>query len=152
MQNGIGRGTNSVVSVMRMKRYNICFFDCRFTRMVWALVYAAWGIPEPQNMTSMFGNWLNGIPKEFKPLVLLGAAALCWSVWRCRNAEVFDNKRSFFLQVIYLTTHWLRSWTILQRHTLLDKLVVASHFLEQMIKDFFSRAHGWRSSLRIDSH
>ena len=98
--------------------------------MVWALVYAAWVIPEPQNMTSMFGSWLNGIPKEFKLLVLLDAAALCWSVWRCRNAVVFDNKRSSFLQVIYLTTHWLRSGAILQRHTLQDKLVAASHFLE----------------------
>ena len=25
LQNGIGRGTNNVVSVMKMKRYNICF-------------------------------------------------------------------------------------------------------------------------------
>ena len=128
------------------------FLDCRFTRMVWASVYAAWGISKPQNMTSMFGSWLNGIPKEFKLLVLLGTAALCWSVWRCRNAVVFDNKRSSFLQVIYLTTHWLHSWAILQRHTLQDKLVAASHFLEQVAKDFFAQAHGWRSSLRIDSH
>ena len=120
--------------------------------MVWASVYAAWGIPKPQNMTSMFGSWLNGIPKEFKLLVLLDAAALCWSVWRCRNAVVFDNKRSSFLQAIYLTTHWLRLWAILQQHTLQDKLVAASHFLEQVAKDFFARAHGWRSSLRIDSH
>ena len=56
------------------------FFDCRFTRMVWASVNAFWGIPKPHNMPSMFGSWLNGIPKEYKPLVLLGAAALCWSV------------------------------------------------------------------------
>ena len=61
------------------------FLDCRFTRMVWSSVYAAWGIPKPCNMTNMFGSWLNGIPKEFKPLVLLGAAALCWFVWRCKK-------------------------------------------------------------------
>jgi len=120
--------------------------------MVWASVDAAWGISKPHNMPGMFGSWLNGIPREFKPLVLLGAAALCWFVWRCKNTVVFDNKRSFFLQVIYLTTHWLRTWAILQRHTLQDKLVAASHFLEQVAKDIFARAHGWRSSLRIDSH
>ena len=28
LKNGIGRGTNNVVSIMKMKRYNICFFDC----------------------------------------------------------------------------------------------------------------------------
>ena len=64
--------------------------------MVWATVYAAWGIPKPCNMQRMFGSWLNGIPKEYKPLVLLGAAVLCLSVRLCRNAVVFDNKKNLF--------------------------------------------------------
>ena len=110
------------------------------------------GIPKPHNMPSMFGSWLFRIPREYKPLVLLGAAVLCWSVWLYRNIVVFDNKKSSFLQVIYSTTHWLCKWTILQKLTLQDKLVAASHFLAQVAKDFFARAHGWRSSLRIDSH
>jgi len=120
--------------------------------MLWATVYAAWGLPKPRNMSNMFESWLNGIPKDFKPLVLVGAAALCWSVWLCRNAVVFDNKQSSFSQVIYLTTHWLRTWAILQRPSSQDKLVAASHFLGQVTKDFFDQTHGWRSSRRIDGH
>ena len=54
----------------------------------------------------MFGNWLNGIPKDYKPLVLVGAAALCWFVWRYRNAVVFDNKKTFFL------AGYLRDYTL----------------------------------------
>ena len=100
----------------------------------------------------MFGSWLNGLPKNFEPLVLVGAVALCWSVWLYRNAMVFDNKPSFFLHVIFSTTHWLRTWAILQKYSLHDKLVAASHFLAQVAKVFFAHAHGWRSSLRIDSH
>ena len=46
-------------------------------------------------MPSMCGSWLNGIYKEYKPLVLLGVTVLCWSVWLCRNAVVFDNKKIF---------------------------------------------------------
>jgi len=57
-----------------------------------------------------------------------------------------------FLQVIYSTTHWLRTWAILQKHTLQDKLVAAFHFLAQVAKFFFARADRWRFSLRIDSH
>ena len=105
--------------------------------MVWVSVYAAWGISKPHNMSNMFGSWLNEIPKDLKPLVLLGAAALCWSVWLCRNSVVFDNKKAFFLLVIYSTTHWLRSWALLQQHYLQDKLVAGSHFLAQVAKDFF---------------
>ena len=104
------------------------FFDCRFARMVWATVYAAWGIPKSYNMQRMFGSWLNGIPKEYKKLVLLGAAALCWSVWHYRNSVIFYNKQPSFLQVIYSVTHWLRTWAILQPSTSLDVLVPASHF------------------------
>ena len=75
------------------------FFYYRFTRMVWASVYEAWGIPKPRNMANMFGSWLNRVPKDFRPLVLVGAAALCWSVWLCRNGVVFDNKQSFFCRL-----------------------------------------------------
>ena len=128
------------------------FFDCRFTRLVWASVYAAWGLPKPSSVSNMFGNWLIGTPKDYKSLVLVGAAALCWSVWRCRNAVVFYNKKHSFLRVIFATAHWLRTWAILQRPSSQDILVAASHFLAQVAKDFFARAHGWQSSLRIDSY
>ena len=68
------------------------FLDCRFIRLVWASIYVAWCLPKPSSVSNMFGNWLNGIPKHYKPVVLVGAAAFCWSVWRCRNTVVFDKK------------------------------------------------------------
>ena len=104
--------------------------------MVRASVYAAWGISKPRNVFSMFGSRLNGLSKNFKLLVLVGATALCWSIWLCRNTVVFYNKQSSFLQVIFSTTHWLCTWAILQRHTSQDILVAASHFLTQVAKDF----------------
>ena len=63
-----------------------------------ATVYAVWGIPKPHNVSNMFGSWLiNGIPKESKCLVLMGAAALCWSVWLCINTVIFrTNNLRFF--------------------------------------------------------
>ena len=32
------------------------FFDCRFTKLVWATIYATWGLPQPRDVSSMFGN------------------------------------------------------------------------------------------------
>ena len=119
------------------------FFYYRFTRMVWASVYEAWGIPKPRNMANMFGSWLNRVPKDFRPLVLVGAAALCWYVWLCRNGVVFDNKQSSFLQVIFSTTHWLRTWAILQRPSSQEMLVEASLFLAQVAKVFFFCPGTW---------
>ena len=55
---------------------------------------------------------------------------------------IFYNKKSFFLQVIYSTTHWLRMWAILQQPTSQDTLVAASHFLAQVVKIFLPRHMG----------
>jgi len=73
------------------------FHDYPVTRMVWATVHAAWGISKPRTISNMFGSWLNGIPKNYKHLVLVGAAALCWFVWIYRNVVGFENKHSSFL-------------------------------------------------------
>jgi len=96
----------------------------------------------------MFGHWLDGIESNLKPLILLGASALCWSLWLCRNAFIFENKHTSFLQVIYLTTHWLRTWAVLQKSSSQEVVVAASRYLAQVANEFFTRAHG----LRIDSH
>ena len=117
------------------------FFDCRFMRMVWASAYAAWGIPKPRNISNMFGSWLNRVPKDFQPLVLVGTTTLCWSVWLYRNGVVFDNKQSSFLQVIFSTTHWLSTWAILQRPPSQKVLEEASHFFDSGGQWFFLPGH-----------
>ena len=111
-------------------------------RMVWASVYAAWGISKPRNMANMFGSRLNRVPKDFKSLVLVGATTLCWSVWLYRNGVVFDNKQSSFLQVVFSTMHWLRTWAILQRPSSQEVLVEASLFLAQVAKIFLPEHMG----------
>ena len=72
------------------------FFDCRFARLGWATAYAAWGLPRTHSVDDMFGHWLDGIQSNLKPLILLGASALCWSLWLCRNAFIFGNKHTSF--------------------------------------------------------
>jgi len=56
------------------------FLDCSFARMAWATVYMAWGLRQPTSISNMFGSWLNGISKHHKSLIMVGAAAMCWSV------------------------------------------------------------------------
>ena len=128
------------------------FFDCQFTQMIWATVYSAWGLSKPRNISNMFGSWLNRIPKHYKSLVLVGTATLCWSVWLCRNTVVFDNKKSYFCRLsTQLRTGSLHrlSFRIILCRTSLQRLLI---FWHRWPRIFFVRAHGWRSSLRIDSH
>jgi uncharacterized membrane protein len=41
------------------------------------------------------------------------------------------------VQVIYLVTHWLRTWASLQKPDLQDTVVAVSQQLTQVAKDFF---------------
>jgi len=61
------------------------FFYCRFARAVWSFFHCASGIPKPLNASHMFGSWLEGSPTKLQPIALLGAAAVCWSLWLSRN-------------------------------------------------------------------
>lgn len=76
----------------------------------------------------MFASWLSCLSKYLRPLVLLGAAAICWSLWLGSNDVVFDNiKIDSPFQVISLITHWLRSWDILRKSGLHNFIAVACH-------------------------
>jgi hypothetical protein len=42
------------------------FIFCSFARLIWPVIFAAYNIPPPSNVTNMFGNWLNGTDKLIK--------------------------------------------------------------------------------------
>jgi hypothetical protein len=48
-------------------------------------------------------------------LLKVGAMALIWSLWLCRNDKVFNNKNCSLLQVISWCTGTLRIWSQLHR-------------------------------------
>jgi hypothetical protein len=124
------------------------FFQCRFARSIWSIIQVASTLYPPRNVTNIFGNWLNGVDNRFRTLIRVGALAVIWSLWLCRNDKVFNNKMSSPLQVIYRCTGTLRLWSSLQRveHRGLFTEVYAR--LENTARDTFS-LHGWQHNLRI---
>jgi hypothetical protein len=57
------------------------------------MIYLTYNIPPPSNITNMFGNWLNGVPKMDKANIRMGVSALCWAIWTSRNDLVFNKKK-----------------------------------------------------------
>jgi len=57
------------------------------------------------------------------------------------NVVVFDNKKIFLFAGYLLNYALIPYMGYLQKHTLRDKLVAASHFLAQVAKDFFLPGH-----------
>jgi hypothetical protein len=103
----------------------------------------------PCSITNIFGNWLNGIDNRFKKHIRVGAIAFIWSLWLCRNDNMFNDKNSSILQVIYRAIGTLCLWSSLQHLEDRDLFMEVYARLEATAMDTFSQ-HGWPHSLRID--
>ena len=65
------------------------FFDCHFTKFIWRAIYFSFGITMPSNVNHMFHGWLQGMNPTIKTKILVGAIAMCWSLWISQNDVVF---------------------------------------------------------------
>jgi hypothetical protein len=88
------------------------FISCPFVHIIWPMIYFIYNISPPSNITNMFGNWLNGVPKDVKARICIGVSSLCWSIWTCRNNIIFNNQKGTnLLQVLWLAAHWILLWS-----------------------------------------
>lgn len=97
------------------KKIKHLFFHCIFARSIWSVIQVASGLYPPRSVANIFGNWLYRIDHKFRILIRVGALAVTWSLWLCRNDKVFNDKNSSLMQVIFRCTRTLRSSSSLQR-------------------------------------
>jgi hypothetical protein len=109
-------------------------------RSVWSFFHCASSIPKPSNAAHMLGQWLQGLSRAMQSIALLGAAALCWSIWLSRNNIVFENKMcASSMQVIFVAIHWVWSWAILQWADSQELAMEASLHLTRVVVYSFLR-------------
>jgi hypothetical protein len=117
------------------------FIQCPFAKILWRIVYFAYDLSPPTNITNIFDNWLNGVDKHSKERIHIGFSALVWSIWRCRNNIVFNNKKSFnILQVIHMVVHWVQLWALLLPQAQRDAMDTGCTHLLTVAQDILSRA------------
>ena len=116
---------------------------------IWKIVYLATGLTPPKSISHMLENRLSNFDNNERRVVLVGAAALCWAIWRCRNDIIFNKiKYLSFIQAIFRGTYWLRLWAQLQRKDMIKVLFRrASLALEAVVLQIAN--HGWKYNLRI---
>ena len=59
----------------------------------------------------MFGPWLNGFRPKLKSRILVGATAICWTIWLNRNDMVFEGGKSNTPSVSNFKT-FQQSWRV----------------------------------------
>jgi hypothetical protein len=128
------------------------FISCRFVHIIWRMIYFTDNLPPPTSITNMFGNWLNGIPKNDKARLRVGVSALCWSIWTCCNNMIFNKqKHTNFLQVICLAAYWIHMWSYLLPVDQRELMAIGYNRLLMVAQDFFFWATGWRHINRIEN-
>jgi hypothetical protein len=103
-----------VYSVIKMRWLNT-FFQCRFARSIWSIIQVASDLYPPISVANISRNWLHGIDLRFRAFVRVGALAVIWSLWLCRNDKVLNDKNCSLLQVIYrysVCDHLFSGWRI----------------------------------------
>jgi hypothetical protein len=126
------------------------FLDCYYAKFLWRLVHLLFGIPPLHTIDDLFNHWSKVGSGNQNNLMLIAAAALCWSIWLTRNEVVFDKGRpKTFLQVLFRGTHWLRQWAKLQRcEDLKNQLIQVCQHIEVAALRFFG-SNGWSTARRI---
>jgi hypothetical protein len=77
----------------------------------------------------------------------MGAIVVAWSLWLCKNYNVF-KKNSSLIHVIYRCTALLRLWSPLQRLEDRGLFTEVSTRLKNTAKEFIFQ-HGWLHNRRI---
>ena len=118
-------------------------------RNVWNAISITFGIRAPTSVADICGDWLRGWKKINKRQMLIGVAAVCWSIWLSRNEIVFNNTLpNSFIQVIFRGTYWTRSWAMLSKEEDRTSLKDICRKLEVTIMEIFNK-FGWRSKNRL---
>jgi len=98
----------------------------------------------------MLGSWLSGFSAQLRKMMLVGASALCWSVWLCRNEVVFQKVYpNSYMQVLYRRIYWARFWSQLSKEEAMNQIKRSCQQLEGVILELLAKK-GWNFRNRID--
>ena len=125
------------------------FFDCYIAKALWRIIFIALNIRTPSSVNHIIGSWQNGKGVQHKRRLLVGVAAMFWSIWLCRTDAVFNNKHiPSILQVTLRGTHWFRFWRLLRQEKTHQVITDACRSLKVVAMELFA-THGWRFHARI---
>jgi hypothetical protein len=98
----------------------------------------------PENTVDLFGNWIKSFPKDQRHLVMCGASAVCWVLWKTRNDVCFNRAVvSDPTNIIYRLCNVLNNWAILQRNQDQGRVEEGVLKLKLVIREAYTRSHGW---------
>ncbi|PNT71776.1 hypothetical protein BRADI_2g35455v3 [Brachypodium distachyon] len=115
-------------------------FQCSVSRFLWHVVLCALGFSRALNdSTDLFGAWYSSFPGSQRKLMLVGAAAVAWTIWRTRNNACFGQQMpSDPSAIIFSLCNTLISWNILQKESKRRILEAGVHKIRRVVEEAYS--------------
>jgi hypothetical protein len=86
------------------------FFDCYMARYIWSLIAHAMGANCRPCSFEQFWIWVDRYISSNKR-IHLGLSAICWAIWKIRNAIHFEKKQvKSPTEIICLASSFLTYW------------------------------------------
>lgn len=141
------QGEKTCVFCGKDESVNHFLFTCSVASLMWSLLQCTFGLRKtPASIEECLGTWIKSFLKEDKKLVLVGISALFWTLWKCRNGVIFDNK--FFtdpMTLIKLMCRWILDWSILQiKEQNREVMELGIKLLERVANEVYKASQGWR--------
>lgn len=107
----------------------------------------------PSSVKDLLDVWMLQFRGRQRGLVTVGVAALCWSIWRCRNDSYF--KRLVLKEptnILFSVCHWVNFWVGLQKEADRDKLRNGASRLSKVVSNVSNAHSAWREATMRDTN
>jgi hypothetical protein len=67
-------------------------FSLPVAKVVWGVIATCFGQKQRPTCHDQFWLWVRGALPRGKSVYMLGLVAICWAIWKTRNAVCFEKK------------------------------------------------------------
>jgi hypothetical protein len=68
------------------------FFQCHVAKIIWGIIGFCIGANNIPRNLRQYKTWVAEWLPKGRPVYIVGCAAVCWAIWKCRNKACFDKK------------------------------------------------------------
>jgi hypothetical protein len=98
-----------------------------------------------KNVEECLVIWLKKFSGDKRKVILVGVAAVMWSIWKARNLACFQHVwPNDPYVVMFCACYWIDFWSNLQvKKSAKGELRLGARLLEQIAVDVFRDQRGW---------
>lgn len=92
-------------------------FECATAKVCWSIMCCSFGINNgPSSVEDLLSIWILQFRGRQRRLIAVGVSALCWTIWKSRNASCFSGiVLKAPTNLLFSVCYWMNFWADLQK-------------------------------------